>query len=128
MKNHYFTSRFENSVSTTHPLFKTLLTACCVFFSQRLLFLGSYKKVLFRLSLLLSLFVLVNKSVVGQTTVTYTMQTGNFNTTNTEKNNNPPYAGTYNNSATEMGQYCNGGSFGNTPGAAAFQTFTQVPN
>ena len=57
-------------------------------------------------------------------TVTYTMQTTNFNSLLTEKNNNPPYAGTYNSSASEIAQYANGGSFGNTPGAAAFQTFT----
>ena len=61
-------------------------------------------------------------------TVTYTMQTGNFNSTLTEKNNNPPYAGVYNNTATELGLYSNGGSFGNTPGAAAFETFTTTGN
>ena len=61
-------------------------------------------------------------------TVNYTMQTGNFNSLQTERNNNPPYAGTYNNGATEIGQYANGGSFGNTPGAAAFQTFTTTGN
>jgi len=61
-------------------------------------------------------------------TVTYTMQTGNFNSLLLEKNNNPPYAGTYNNTASELGNYANGGSFGNTPGAAAFQTFTTTGN
>jgi autotransporter-associated beta strand protein len=61
-------------------------------------------------------------------TVNYTMQTGNFNSLQTERNNNPPYSGTYNNGATEIGQYANGGSFGNTPGAAAFQTFTTTGN
>jgi len=61
-------------------------------------------------------------------TVTYTMQTGNFNSLLVEKNNNPPYAGTYNNNASELGNYANGGSFGNTPGAAAFQTFTTTGN
>ena len=69
-------------------------------------------------------FLLGNVNVSGQTTVTYTMQTGNFNSLQTERNNNPPYSGTYNNNATEIGQYANGGSFGNTPGAAAFQTFS----
>ncbi|MBU6159326.1 MAG: autotransporter-associated beta strand repeat-containing protein, partial [Bacteroidetes bacterium] len=65
----------------------------------------------------------------GQTTVTYTIQTANFNTLNTEKNNaSGPYAGTYNNTATEMAQYANGGSQNNTPGAAAFQTFTTTGN
>jgi hypothetical protein len=64
----------------------------------------------------------------AQTTVNYTMQTGNFNSSLTERNNNPPYAGTYNNGATEIGNYANGGSFGNTPGAAAFQTFTTTGN
>ena len=61
-------------------------------------------------------------------TVTYTMQTGNFNSLQTERNNNPPYAGTYNNGATELANYANNGSFGNTPGAAAFQTFTTTGN
>jgi autotransporter-associated beta strand protein len=65
---------------------------------------------------------------LAQTSVTYNMQTGNFNVLNTEKNNNPPYAGTYNNGASEMAQYANSGSFGNTPGAAAFQTFTTTGN
>lgn len=65
---------------------------------------------------------------LSSASVTYTMQTGNFNSLQTERNNNPPYAGTYNNSATELGQYANGGSFGNTPGAAAFQTFTITGN
>lgn len=59
----------------------------------------------------------------GQT-VTYAVQTGNFNAFQTERNSNPPYAGTFNNGPTELGQYANGGSFGNTPGAAAFETFT----
>jgi len=61
-------------------------------------------------------------------TVNYTMQTGNFNSLLNERNNNPPYTGTYNNGATELGNYANGGSFGNTPGAAAFQTFTTTGN
>ena len=65
-------------------------------------------------------FLFGNVNVSGQTTVTYTMQTGNFNSLQTERNNNPPYSGTYNNNATEIGQYANGGTFGNTPGAAAF--------
>jgi fibronectin-binding autotransporter adhesin len=64
----------------------------------------------------------------AQTTVNYTTQTGNFNSLLTERNNNPPYAGTYNNGATELANYANGGSFGNTPGAAAFQTFTTTGN
>ena len=38
----------------------------------------------------------------AQTTVNYTTQTGNFNSLLTERNNNPPYAGTYNNGATEL--------------------------
>ena len=65
---------------------------------------------------------------VDAATVTYTMQTGNFNSLQTERNNNPPYAGTYNNGSTELAQYANGGSFGNTPGAAAFQTFNTTGN
>ena len=61
-------------------------------------------------------------------TVTYTMLTTNFNSLLTEKNNNPPYAGTFSNTPTEIGQYANNGSFNNTPGAAAFQTFTTTGN
>lgn len=64
----------------------------------------------------------------AQVSVGYTMQTGNFNSLQTEKNNNPPYGGTFNNGATELGNYANGGSFGNTPGAAAFETFTTTGN
>ena len=60
--------------------------------------------------------------------VTYTMQTNNFNSLQTEKNNIPPYAGTFSNSATELGNYANGGSLNNTPGAAAFETFTTTGN
>ena len=71
-------------------------------------------------------FLFGNVNVSAQTTVTYAMQTGNFNSLQTERNNNPPYSGTYNNGATEMAQYANGGSFGNTPGAAAFQTFSST--
>jgi hypothetical protein len=84
-------------------------------------FWGGYLKTLLTL-----LILFLSAGVWGQTTVTYTMQTGNFNALPTEKNNNPPYAGTYNNGATEIGQYANGGSFGNTPGAAAFQTFSST--
>ena len=76
--------------------------------------------------LMVLVFLFGNVNVSGQTTVTYTMQTGNFNSLQTERNNNPPYSGTYNNGATEMAQYANGGSFGNTPGAAAFQTFSST--
>jgi autotransporter-associated beta strand protein len=60
--------------------------------------------------------------------VTYTMQTGNFNSLLNEKANNPPSAGTFNNGATEIGQFANNGFFENTPGAAAFQTFTTTGN
>ncbi|MBU6221852.1 MAG: autotransporter-associated beta strand repeat-containing protein [Planctomycetes bacterium] len=72
--------------------------------------------------------VLVASCVASAQTVTYTTQTGNFNALLTEKNNLPPYAGTYNNGVTELANYANGGSFGNTPGAAAFQTFTTTGN
>ena len=60
--------------------------------------------------------------------VNYTLQTSNFNSLLNERSNNPPYSGTYNNGATELGNYANGGSFQNTPGAAAFQTFTTTGN
>ncbi len=61
-------------------------------------------------------------------TVTYTMQTGNFNSLLTERNFAPPYAGVVNSGAAEIEIYANGGGFGNTPGAAAFQTFTTTGN
>lgn len=57
-------------------------------------------------------------------TESYTTLTSNINQIRTEKNNSPPYAGTYDNLGTELAQYANNGSFGNTPGAAAFRTFT----
>ncbi len=56
-------------------------------------------------------------------TTTYTTQTASMNQLRTEKNNSPPYAGTYDN-GSELAQYANSGWFGNTPGAAAFRTFT----
>jgi autotransporter-associated beta strand protein len=60
--------------------------------------------------------------------VVYQMQTGRFNALLTEKNLSPPYAGIFNNGTNEVGLYANQGSFGNTPGAAAFQTFTTTGN
>ncbi len=56
--------------------------------------------------------------------VAYLMQTNRFNALRTEKNTAPPYSGVYNNGTNSIGLYANSGSFGNTPGAAAFQTFT----
>lgn len=60
----------------------------------------------------------------AQVTENYTMQVANFNTLHTERNFNPPNAGTFNQGGSEIGQFANNGSFGNTPGAAAFRTFT----
>ncbi|MFN4197701.1 MAG: beta strand repeat-containing protein, partial [Flavobacterium sp.] len=68
--------------------------------------------------------LMVSDEVWGQSTVNYIMQTSNFNQLRTERNNNPPFTGTFNNGSAEIGQFANQGSFGNTPGAAAFQTFT----
>ncbi|MFZ9940914.1 MAG: beta strand repeat-containing protein, partial [Luteolibacter sp.] len=73
-------------------------------------------------------FTMTAAATVDAATVTYTMQTGNFNSLQTQNNNNAPYAGTYNNGGTELAQYANGGWFGTTPGAAAFQTFTTTGN
>ncbi len=56
--------------------------------------------------------------------VAYRMQTNRFNAVRTELNNSPPYAGVFNAGTNEVGLYANNGSFGNTPGAAAFQTLT----
>ena len=80
--------------------------------------------VVFFVGLLLSVF----RFEALAATVTYTMQTGNFNTTRTERNNNPPYAGASNNGNNEVQLWANGGSFNNTPGAAIFQTFTTTGN
>lgn len=42
-------------------------------------------------------FVVLAPSLCCGQTVTYSTQTGNFNALQTERNNGPPYAGTYNN-------------------------------
>ncbi|MFZ4483969.1 MAG: autotransporter-associated beta strand repeat-containing protein [Chthoniobacterales bacterium] len=67
-------------------------------------------------------------TALGGDQVVYQMQTGRFNALLTEKNLSPPYAGIFNNGTNEVGLYANQGSFGNTPGAAAFQTFTTTGN
>ena len=51
---------------------------------------------------LLIVIAMVAASAASAQTVTYTMQTGNFNSLFTERNNNPPYAGTYNNNVLTM--------------------------
>lgn len=63
----------------------------------------------------------------GQT-VTYPTQTASFNALLSENNNAPPFAGTYDNTATELANYANGGSVGTTPAAAALQIFTTTGN
>ncbi len=60
--------------------------------------------------------------------VAFRMQTNRFNAILTEKNFSPPFAGVFNNGTNEVGLYANNGSFGNTPGAAAFQTLTTTGN
>lgn len=60
--------------------------------------------------------------------VAFRMQTNRFNAIRTELNNSPPFAGVFNNGTNEVGLYANNGSFGNTPGAAAFQTLTTSGN
>jgi autotransporter-associated beta strand protein len=60
--------------------------------------------------------------------VVYRMQTNRFNAILTEKNFSPPFTGVFNNGTNEVGLYANNGSFGNTPGAAAFQTLTTTGN
>jgi len=84
---------------------------------------GQWQSVARLAASLLSIVVLAPGLCRGQS-VAYPTQTGNFNSLQTERNNSPPYAGTYNNGSTELAQYANTGSFGNTPGAAAFETFT----
>jgi hypothetical protein len=71
-----------------------------------------------------ALAFLISSFGFGQVTENYQMQTGNFNANFTEKNNAPPFAGTFDNGGAEIGQFANSGSFGNTPGAAVFRTFT----
>ncbi len=75
--------------------------------------------------ILLIIFVLI--SVIeftgfSQTSQTYTIQTGNGNATQTSVNSGC-FAGTFNNSGTEIGMYSNGSCSG-TPQVAHFQTFT----
>ena len=60
-----------------------------------------------------------SSSSAGQ--VTYTMQTSNFNATQTVTPSGT-YAGAYNNGGGEVATYANGS--GNTPGVAIFKTFT----
>ena len=60
--------------------------------------------------------------------VTFRMQTNNFNAIRLERNSLPPYAGVINNGTNEVQLYANGGNFGNTPGAAGFETFTTSGN
>jgi autotransporter-associated beta strand protein len=60
--------------------------------------------------------------------VAFRMQTNRFNAILTEKNFFPPFSGVFNNGTNEVGLYANQGSFGNTPGAAAFQTLTTTGN
>jgi autotransporter-associated beta strand protein len=67
--------------------------------------------------------LLVSATSALAVTTTYTTQIASMNQLRTEKNNSPPYAGTYD-SGSDLGQYANNGWFGNTPGAAAFRTFT----
>ncbi len=56
--------------------------------------------------------------------VAFQMQTNNLNAVRLERNSLPPYTGVINNGTNEVQLYANGGGFGNTPGAAGFQTFT----
>lgn len=76
-------------------------------------------------TILLSLVTLVCLGLYSQT-VTYTIQTGNFNSTSTIHTNANYFAGAYNNNATEVGLYANGSGAGYTgdPGVSCFQTFT----
>ncbi|NMH26684.1 beta strand repeat-containing protein, partial [Flavobacterium silvaticum] len=58
-------------------------------------------------------------------TVNYTMQTGNFNATQTVNTNGSYFAGAFNNNGTEIGTYANGNGspYIGDPGVALFQTF-----
>jgi len=77
-----------------------------------------------KLTLFLVFSLLFTGLSFAQVTENYQMQTGNFNQSFTEKNTSPPFAGTFDNGSSEIGQFANNGSFGNTPGAAVFRTFT----
>jgi autotransporter-associated beta strand protein len=74
--------------------------------------------------LLIGLHFLFINFTFGQVTENYVMQTGNFNQSYTEKNTAPPFAGTFDNGVSEIGQFANNGSFNNTPGAAIFRDFS----
>ena len=75
--------------------------------------------------LLVLIFGVLGELSWGQ--VTYTLQTGNFTTNSLTTNTNGNYfAGTVNNSVSEVKFYANGSGSGYTgdPGVASFQTFT----
>jgi len=75
--------------------------------------------------LMILVFGMIGEVSWGQ--VTYTLQTGNFTTNSLTANTNSNYfAGSYNNSSSEVGFYANGSGVGYTgdPGVASFQTFT----
>ncbi len=78
------------------------------------------KKGLLLFSLCLSIFT------YSQTSLTYTIQTGNANSTPTSAGSGC-FTGAYNNSITEIGLYANG-SCGSVPQVAFFQTFTTTAN
>ncbi len=78
---------------------------------------------------LVVLFALASGSVNGQT-VNYVMQTGNFNSQQTNNVNSNYLAGAFNNIGTEIGLYANGSGSGYTgdPGVAIYQIFTDNGN
>ncbi|MDB9882367.1 T9SS type A sorting domain-containing protein [Bacteroidia bacterium] len=77
--------------------------------------------------ILLGFISLLPVNLFAQSAVTYTLQTGNFTVNELTKNTNSNYfAGSYNNSSSEVAFYANGSGTGYTgdPGVASFQRFT----
>lgn len=67
-------------------------------------------------------------NALAQLTIIYTTQRANFNSFLVQNNNAPPYAGAYNNGATELAQYANQNPGALPPGSAAFETFNTTGN
>lgn len=75
---------------------------------------------------LLSVVICMGFVSYGQISMDYTMQTGNFNSTQTTNTNSSYFAGAFNTNSTEIGTYANGsgGGYVGDPGVALFRTFT----
>ncbi len=76
------------------------------------------------ITLLIPILSVIGNIVCAQVTESYIMQTDNFNQMRVENNDNPPSVGTENDGDAAIKQYAYDGTDDETPGAAAFRTFT----